>query len=75
MYINFNFDTNKLLTILLFDRYQNELPGKIKSRGKDAHLNHEELCQLMKWKQTVITLIFLCAIIDGEYFTTDNFLF
>lgn len=34
-------------------RYQNELPKKIKSRGKDAHLNHEELVQLMKWKQTV----------------------
>ncbi|XP_077254707.1 protein amun isoform X2 [Temnothorax americanus] len=32
-------------------RYQNELPKKIKSRGKDAHLNHEELCQTMKWKQ------------------------
>uniref|UniRef100_A0A1B6D2J2 Uncharacterized protein n=1 Tax=Clastoptera arizonana TaxID=38151 RepID=A0A1B6D2J2_9HEMI len=25
---------------------------KIKSRGKDAHLIHEELVQLMKWKQT-----------------------
>lgn len=34
-------------------RYQNELPKKIKSRGKDAHLIHEELVQLMKWKQTV----------------------
>lgn len=32
--------------------YQNELPKKIKSRGKDAHLIHEELVQLMKWKQT-----------------------
>ncbi|CAL7934891.1 unnamed protein product [Xylocopa violacea] len=31
--------------------YQNELPKKIKSRGKDAHLNHEELVQTMKWKQ------------------------
>lgn len=38
---------------LLFFRYQNELPKKIKSRGKDAHLNHEELVQAMKWKQTV----------------------
>lgn len=38
---------------IILHRYQNELPGKIKSRGKDAHLNHEELCQLMKWKQTV----------------------
>lgn len=43
----------------LFYRYQNELPGKIKSRGKDAHLNHEELCQLMKWKQTVNTDFFI----------------
>jgi hypothetical protein len=34
-------------------RYQNELPKKIKSRGKDAHLIHEELVQTMKWKQAV----------------------
>lgn len=32
-------------------RYQNELPKKIKSRGKDAHMVHEELVQTMKWKQ------------------------
>ncbi|XP_077296931.1 protein amun isoform X2 [Arctopsyche grandis] len=32
--------------------YQNELPKKIKSRGKEAHMVHEELVQLMKWKQT-----------------------
>ncbi|XP_001944106.1 uncharacterized protein LOC100161080 [Acyrthosiphon pisum] len=38
--------------IKLDNWYQNELPGKIKSRGKDAHLNHEEICQIMKWKQT-----------------------
>ncbi|XP_069163714.1 streptococcal hemagglutinin isoform X2 [Procambarus clarkii] len=31
-------------------RYQKELPVKIKSRGKDAHLTHEELCLCMKWK-------------------------
>merc|ERR1712117_994607 len=30
--------------------YQNELPKKIKSRGKEAHLTHEELVQLIKWK-------------------------
>lgn len=30
--------------------YQKELPKKIKSRGKDAHLTHEELCMCMKWK-------------------------
>ncbi|XP_050538685.1 uncharacterized protein LOC126904074 [Daktulosphaira vitifoliae] len=38
--------------IKLDNWYQNELPGKIKSRGKDAHLNHEEICQIMRWKQT-----------------------
>merc|ERR1712241_1169727 len=30
--------------------YQNELPKKIKSRGKDAHLVHDELVQTIKWK-------------------------
>merc|ERR1711923_76237 len=30
--------------------YQNELPKKIKSRGKDAHLTHEEIVQTIKWK-------------------------
>ncbi|XP_065338455.1 uncharacterized protein Amun isoform X1 [Cloeon dipterum] len=30
--------------------YQNELPKVLKSRGKDRHLNHEELVQAMKWK-------------------------
>lgn len=38
-------------------RYQNELPKKIKARGKDAHLNHEELVQLMKWKQCVSLML------------------
>ncbi|XP_026282296.1 uncharacterized protein LOC113209134 [Frankliniella occidentalis] len=38
--------------IKLDNWYQNELPKRIKSRGKDAHLNHEELVQTMKWKQT-----------------------
>ncbi|KAK0083423.1 hypothetical protein PV325_008808 [Microctonus aethiopoides] len=38
--------------IKLDNWYQNELPKKIKSRGKDAHLNHEELVQTMKWKQS-----------------------
>ncbi|CAH1986305.1 unnamed protein product [Acanthoscelides obtectus] len=37
--------------IKLDNWYQNELPKKIKSRGKDAHLVHEELVQCMKWKQ------------------------
>lgn len=39
--------------IFAYSRYQNELPKKIKSRGKDAHLIHEELVQTMKWKQAV----------------------
>lgn len=34
-------------------RYQNELPKRIKQRGKNAHLVHEELVQAMKWKQSV----------------------
>lgn len=38
--------------IKLDNWYQNELPKRIKSRGKDAHLIHEELVQTMKWKQT-----------------------
>ncbi|KAI4493404.1 PREDICTED: uncharacterized protein LOC106790827 [Polistes canadensis] len=37
--------------IKLDNWYQNELPKRIKSRGKDAHLNHEELVHAMKWKQ------------------------
>lgn len=37
--------------IKLDNWYQNELPKKIKSRGKDAHMIHEELVQCMKWKQ------------------------
>lgn len=44
-------------------RYQNELPKKIKSRGKDAHLNHEELVQTMKWKQIVSEFLF------NQYYT------
>jgi len=30
--------------------YQNDLPKKIKSRGRDAHLTHEEMVQTIKWK-------------------------
>lgn len=37
--------------IKLDNWYQNELPKRIKSRGKDAHMVHEELVQTMKWKQ------------------------
>ncbi|KAL1130459.1 hypothetical protein AAG570_011707 [Ranatra chinensis] len=49
--------------IKLDDWYQNELPKKIKARGKDAHLNHEELVQLMKWKQS-----------RGKFFPQLNYL-
>jgi len=38
--------------IKLDDWYQNELPKRIKQRGKNAHLVHEELVQAMKWKQS-----------------------
>lgn len=38
--------------IRLDEWYQNTLPKLIQKRGKDAHLQHEELCQLMEWKQT-----------------------
>jgi hypothetical protein len=46
-------DGSILDLVVCIGRYQNELPKKIKSRGKDAHLNHEELVQTMKWKQIV----------------------
>lgn len=49
--------------IKLDNWYQNELPKQIKSRGKDAHLIHEELVQLMKWKQT-----------RGKFFPQLNYL-
>ncbi|XP_035778944.1 suppressor protein SRP40-like [Anopheles albimanus] len=38
--------------IRLEEWYQNELPKLIKKRGRDAHLQHEELVQTMEWKQT-----------------------
>ena len=34
-------------------RYQNDLPKKIKSRGKEGHVTHEELVQTIKWKLAV----------------------
>ncbi|CAH0563432.1 unnamed protein product [Brassicogethes aeneus] len=49
--------------IKLDDWYQNELPKKIKSRGKDAHMIHEELVQTMKWKQ-----------VRGKYYPQLNYL-
>merc|ERR1711923_607273 len=42
---------SKSEVLLKLDKwYQNELPKKIKSRGKESHLTHEELVQLIKWK-------------------------
>merc|ERR1712227_22452 len=42
---------SKSEVLLKLDKwYQNELPKKIKSRGKEGHLTHEELVQLIKWK-------------------------
>merc|ERR1712127_1176537 len=41
----------KAEALLKLDKwFQNELPKKIKSRGKEAHLTHEELVQTIKWK-------------------------
>lgn len=37
--------------IRLDEWYQNTLPKLIQKRGKDAHLQHEELVQTMEWKQ------------------------
>jgi len=43
--------SSKSETLLKLDKwYQNELPKKIKSRGKEAHLTHEEIVQTIKWK-------------------------
>ena len=49
----FFFPLIAFLTSLFSFRYQNELPKKIKSRGKDPHLTHEELVQTIKWKLAV----------------------
>ena len=40
-------------------RYQNDLPKKIKSRGKEGHVTHEELVQTIKWKLAVRRLILI----------------
>merc|ERR1712121_524570 len=43
--------SSKSETLLKLDKwYQNELPKKIKSRGKEARLTHEEMVQTIKWK-------------------------
>merc|ERR1712001_38194 len=42
---------SKSEVLLKLDKwYQNELPKKIKSRGKEGHMTHEELVQLIKWQ-------------------------
>jgi len=41
----------KAEALLKLDKwYQNDLPKKIKSRGKEAHVTHEELVSTIKWK-------------------------
>jgi len=41
----------KAEALLKLDKwYQNDLPKKIKSRGKEGHVTHEELVQTIKWK-------------------------
>merc|ERR1712038_548737 len=43
--------SSKPENIIKLDKwYQNDLPKKIKSRGKDAHLTHDEMVQTIKWK-------------------------
>lgn len=54
---------SKTLIFCFVYRYQNELPKRIKQRGKDAHLVHEELVKAMKWKQTVSSKTVLYEII------------
>ena len=48
-------------------RYQNDLPKKIKGRGKEGHLTHEELVQTIKWKLAVSILFHL----RQKVFTSD----
>ena len=46
----------ELITMCDCCRYQNDLPKKIKGRGKEGHLTHEELVQTIKWKLAVSIL-------------------
>ncbi len=52
-------------------RYQNELPKKIKSRGKDQHLTHEELVQTIKWKLAV-SLVVSSLVPEGFFCSSDS---
>jgi len=50
----------KAEALLKLDKwYQNDLPKKIKSRGKEGHVTHEELVQTIKWKLAVRRLILI----------------
>lgn len=41
---------------------------RIKARGKEAHLTHEELCLCMKWKLSVRTSsVLTCATVILSY--------
>lgn len=52
----------------------------IKSRGKDAHMIHEELVQAMKWKQTVLNdplpfYTFKQCVLINDFFVAWKILF
>ena len=55
------FPTNSLLTAFNCCRYQNDLPKKIKGRGKEGHVTHEELVQTIKWKLAVSSVNHICV--------------
>ena len=55
------FPTNSLLTAFNCCRYQNDLPKKIKGRGKEGHVTHEELVQTIKWKLAVSSVNHVCV--------------
>ena len=42
-----------LYELMLLSRYQNELPKKMKSRGKELYLTHDEIVMTIKWKLAV----------------------
>lgn len=50
LYQQYVYNLHELILINSLCRFQTELPKRIRSRGKDAHLVHEELVQCMKWK-------------------------
>ena len=42
-----------LYELIWLPRYQNELPKKMKSRGKELYLTHDEIVMTIKWKLAV----------------------